>query len=86
MAKQKPKVGDVVEVEFLDHVENSDTPLPCIVYGRVRKLTEATIAIESWTFDEPSGVSHHDFDNRKVWGLIRDAVLRIEVLKRGGQG
>lgn len=74
----KPKVGDIVECEFLDHVEDGGDPLLFIVWGRLAKVTRIHYEIVSWAYAQPS-----DGDvctNEKRWTLVKKAVNRISTM------
>jgi len=74
-----PCVGDVVEISFDDHCEDSDKVLPFVVYGVVSKVNTRTLAINSWcNAKHPSRIDH----NVKTFAISRGSVTGVEVLKR----
>lgn len=71
----KPKVGDIVEVEFLDHVEDGGDPICFKVWGRLCKSARQHVEILSWAYstaDEADVPS-----NEKRWTIVRAAIKRI---------
>lgn len=71
----RPKVGDIVECQFLDHVEDGGDPLEFIVWGRLVKVTRRHYEIVSWAYADP-GREGGD-RNEKRWTIVRKAVTRI---------
>ena len=75
----KPKTGQIVECEFLDHVEDGGEPLRFIVWGRLAKIGRTHYEIVSWAYADP------DIDdvpaNEKRWTIVKSAVLNISILK-----
>lgn len=73
-----PKVGDVVQVVFDDHVENEKEVVECEVFGRVMKIDKREMRVAAWL---PTDPQFHDVDNGKTeYGIVRKAVLRIKKL------
>lgn len=74
----KVKAGDIVECEFLDHVEDGGDPIRFRVWGRVAVVKREHYEILSWTYaDEKSEAGDH---NEKRWTIVRAAVVRITKL------
>lgn len=65
------KSGDVVSVEFWDHVEGGDGNLMrCRVYGELRELHEDRIRVCGW-----SGLGCED--DETIWTLAMSCVINI---------
>lgn len=74
--------GDIVEIRFLDHVEDGDDAVEFIVWGRVDKLTRAAVKISAWAFADRD--AHPDFPdegNTKTFTIIKSTIQAIRVLK-----
>jgi uncharacterized protein YifN (PemK superfamily) len=73
-----PKVGDIVECRFDDHVEDAGDVLDFIVWGRVEQVTRTKLVILSWAYAD--GTSRNDC-NEKRWCIVRKAVQGGRVLR-----
>ena len=72
--------GQVVEVEFLDHVEDSSTPLLFTLYGRIVKVDRKYLVVESWSYTDRDG---DDGDtNVKTWTIVRSTITQAWRLVR----
>lgn len=84
MTRLNARVGDIVEVLIWDHVQGSDTLEKVLVYGRISTITPDTVTVDSWalpdTADAEREKQKHDVTQ---FALIRSAILKIDVLKRG---
>ena len=72
------RVGDVVEVEFLDHVEDGGPPLCFRVYGRVAVVSRKHVEILAWAHadhDEAAGDP-----NEKRFTIVRSAIISLRKL------
>lgn len=78
----RPKVNDVVEVEFLDHHEAADDPAVFVVYGRLSRMDDISLTVQTWTFPDKEPVQEEQMHNVHRFTLIRSCITRIEVLKR----
>jgi hypothetical protein len=72
----KPEVGDYVRIEFLDHVEDHDTPIECIVYGKLVAQNKTSLTVECWTCTDPDV----NKDNNKRFCIVRRAVSQCAIL------
>jgi hypothetical protein len=68
-------VGDVVEVEFLDHVEDGGEPYSFLVWGVLAVNGRKHYEILSWTHADPT-VDKYEH-NEKRWTIVKAAVTRI---------
>ena len=69
--------GQIVAVEFLDHCEGADAPIPFAVYGYLVSASRKSLTIDSWRYLDP--VKPYD-DNVKRFTIVRSAITRIAVL------
>lgn len=76
----KVKIGDIVEVLFLDHVCTTGgvgLPIKCRAIGEVLHTDKKAIYIASWLTEEPN-----DVDNMDSHTILKTAISKINVLKR----
>jgi len=71
---RKPRIGDVVRVEFWDHCEGGSQLLRCCVYGECRGFYDDRILVCGW-----SGMGCED--DETVWVIARGLVEGIRILK-----
>jgi len=72
------KEGKVMGVRFLDHVEDGSEPADFTVYGRVAKVTDQYVCIDSWVYtDRTKGYD----SNVKRFTLLRSCVLKAWEVK-----
>lgn len=76
--KPMPRVGDVVGITFLDHVEGADEVARCRAFGQVMKVTQVSYTIDSW-----QQLDKHDREEERhnttnytiLRGVIEDVVI-----------
>jgi hypothetical protein len=71
----KPKVGDIVEVEFLDHVEDASEPYLFKVWGRIDKINKDSYSILSWAHAAPGDGS--DPHNEKRFTIVTSTIKKL---------
>ena len=72
------KKGQVYEVVFLDHVEDSEEPMECAVWGRCRSCGPVHVVICSWDYlDTPPGKADV---NQKVFSILQSTILSVRRL------
>ena len=71
--------GQIVEVEFLDHVEGGSVPLAFVLYGRVAAITREAVVIDSWCY--ASSTERYD-PNVNRHTIVRSAIKRVSQLER----
>lgn len=72
------KKGDLVEIEFLDHVEDGAEPLRFRVYGRVAVNGRRHFEVLSWAYadrDEGGGDP-----NEKRFTIVKSAINHVRKL------
>ena len=72
------RTGHIVCVEFADHVEDGSRSMAFMVYGRVSRVTQSVICVDSWCYTDRK--KHHDH-NCKRWTIVRAAIKKITILK-----
>lgn len=78
----KPKIGDIVEVTFLDHAENSKDVLLFEVFGRVKDITRKAYLIRAWGYvNEVDRAGDGNPDNENSYAIVKRAIESIRVLK-----
>ena len=74
-----PRAGELVEVAFLDHVEDGDDAIEFLVWGRVANVTRTSLVIHSWAYADPPQPVHNPF-NVKTFCIVKKAILRWHAL------
>lgn len=82
-AKNKPKVGDIVHIVFLDHAQASDDALLFEVFGRLDKITKTAYKVYHWRYvnDVDRAADHHTRHNEDCFAIAKGVVKEIRVLK-----
>lgn len=75
----KVKAGDIVECEFLDHVEDGGDPIRFLVWGVLAVNGRKHYEILSWANADPT--LEQTAHNEKRWTIVKAAVLRITKMK-----
>ena len=71
----KKLTGKLVVIDFVDHCENLDAPLPCRVAGFVRVDHPNYIVVDCWLCQAPdAGTSEA---NRTSYCVVRKCVSKI---------
>lgn len=75
------KVGDIVQVNFLDHVDATgsdiaDGPMVFTAYGKVLKITKFAVTVSSWI--DPKGQIDHNTD---IYVILRSTIRKIRRLR-----
>lgn len=73
----KPKLGDILAIEFLDHVEDGKNPINFTVYGRLIKDGEKAYTIATWAYTKPKKTDH----NEKVFTIVKAAITNLKKLR-----
>lgn len=71
------KPGDIVHVQFFDHVEDGSEPFVCNVYGRVAISTPLYYCIDSWTVD-PIPQATCD-SNTKRFTILKSTLVKVVI-------
>lgn len=82
----KIEIGDVVEVQFLDHAEHGADAqaevkaLNFTVFGRVVEQDRRSLTVETWCYTDPAEPRDA---NVACFTLIKGAILKLTVLRAG---
>lgn len=71
--------GQIVEVHFLDHVENGDHPYEFVVFGRVAAVDRRSITVECWAYVDEA---EKDKTNVTRYVICRTTITRWWQLTR----
>lgn len=71
------KLGDDLIVTFLDHCENGDGPLTCVVHGRLSSVGEDYIIVDSWHPEIHWG----DDENTTSFTIVTSCIKNLVVMK-----
>jgi len=77
---QKVKLGDIVEVRFLDHVEDGEEEMKFIVWGRVDRVTKRSLRIVSWAHADPCSAPPCEPGTEKTFTIVRSAITKLKIL------
>jgi len=72
----------IVEVEFLDHVEDGNEPIAFTAYGRLVDVQRKFIIVESWAYFDTKIIRD---SNVKFWVILRSAITQWYQLERKEQ-
>ncbi len=67
--KDNPKVGDLIEICFEDHCEDSHELMHTRVWGKVVRKTRRTLVVRSWEAEGEHNCKDWAIDRRTVEGL-----------------
>lgn len=76
----KVKKGDIVEVEFLDHVCTAGgiaSPMKCRAIGEVLSTDKKAIYLASWLTEEPD-----DYLNMDSHTILKTTISKLTKLKK----
>lgn len=66
--------GQLVAVEFIDHVQHSNEPLTFVVYGRLLQVDRRSLVVGCWCYAEPRKKFDHNVDR---YTIVRSAITKI---------
>jgi hypothetical protein len=83
MAKEvRLNVGDLVELTFLDHAENSDDAMEFVVYGKLFAITRTAYKVGSWVYaDDVSRAKDSNTDNENYFTIVKKAITKKRKLR-----
>jgi hypothetical protein len=76
------KEGSIVELTFLDHVEDGPEPIEFMVWGRVSGMTKRSLSVECWGYASKVDEASHGDHNIKSFTIVKRAVTAISLLKK----
>ena len=74
------KKGDVVEIHFLDHVEDGDRALRFIVWGRIDRVYKKSLRIVSWAHENPKDAAGSEHGTEKTFTIVKSAITVLNSL------
>jgi len=77
-----PRLNSVVEVRFVDHVENSEDIASVILYGKLIKKTKTHIVVETWGNPDPEMQKKFSENDVTKYAIIKKTITEIYQLKR----
>ena len=72
-----PKIGDIVQIEFLDHVEDGSELILFHVVGKLAKKTRKQYVVDSWYYADSK--TPYD-DNVKRFTIGRGLIQKLVIL------
>ena len=72
------KLNNIIEIQFLDHVEDGNSPIEFIVWGRVTKITKLAITVQSWSYADEKET---DENNTKIFTILKNAITKLTILR-----
>ncbi len=73
--RPKFRKGWVYQIEFLDHVEDGDEPIPFRVYGHIVKHDKKSLTVAPWVNLDQT-VDH----NSKTFCILKSTILNADRL------
>jgi len=76
--------GMILEIHFLDHVEDGEGAMEFIVWGKVDRVDKTSLRIVSWAHENPKALEVQDCDygTEKTFTIVRSAIIDWYHLKR----
>ena len=82
MPPKRPKVGDLVEVQFWDHAEQSKDALLFEVFGRIAGITRKAYIIRAWGYVlDIDRAGDGNPENENSYAIVKRAIDSIRILK-----
>lgn len=82
MPVKKPQVGDIVNIVFWDHAENSRDALKFEVIGRISSITKMAYMVRCWGYESDiDRASDGNVSNENWFAIVKSAIESIKVLK-----
>ncbi len=79
--KYRPDIGDIVEIQFYDHVSGgayrTEVPMDFTVWGRIQKIGHVAYLIHSWAFTDPNHEDWGHADNVTAFTIVKSTVISI---------
>lgn len=76
------KEGSLVEIVFLDHVEDGPDPIEFEVIGRVSNITKRAVTVRCWNYKFPVDEATHGDHNVKSFTIVKKAMTEVNLLKK----
>lgn len=81
--KDVVKVGDLVDIEFLDHAEDAKEAMQFKLCGEISKMTRWAYIIRTWRYVNEIDRAKDDNtkENENSFAIVKKAILSIKKLK-----
>ncbi len=82
MPPKKPKIGDLVELVFWDHAEQSKDALLFEAFGRLISITKKAYIIRAWGYvKDVDRAGDGNPENENTYAIVKKAIDSIRILK-----
>lgn len=69
--------GQIVAIEFSDHVEGASRAERFVVYGRIAGISRTELSVDCWHYSRKREGQRHDRDNETRYTIVRAAVHKV---------
>lgn len=69
--------GDVVKIEFRDHVHGGSRPMSFVVYGRVGSISDSYVVVDCWHYKRRRRAGVYSVENETRFTIVRSAITKI---------
>jgi len=76
------KEGCLVQIVFLDHVEDGPDPIEFEVIGRVSGITKRAVTVRCWNYSRPVDEASHGDHNVKSFTIVKKAMTEVNLLRK----
>ena len=73
-------LGKAVRIRFLDHAEDANEPIVCVVWGMVVKETDESFTISCW--DLPDVGDECRSLNSKIFIILKSTIKRMDIVEK----
>lgn len=73
--------GNVVAIDFLDHVQDGKDPLEFRVFGRVIAVDRRSITVAAWEYADQKAPDH----NCTTYTIVRSTITHLATLEQKGK-
>lgn len=81
--QEQIKIGDIVDIEFWDHAEDTPDALRFKICGEVLEETEAAYIVGTWRYarEKDRALDHNAKENENRFAIVKCAVIAIQKLE-----
>ena len=83
MPKYIPRKGDIIEIEFWDHMEDHDDACLFKIWGRLYRETAMTYSVMTWGFADPNESGLDEGSCVRRFTILKSTVTGIRKLGEG---
>jgi hypothetical protein len=78
----RPKIGDVVHVEFYDHAQGGEDAMHFEIWGKLIGITKLAYKVATWQYvnDVDRATDDNKKDNEDWFIIVKKAVVSIRTL------